>query len=62
MKHATTSATYAMLSKWVKLQHEKKHELDLENIKSLALSRYQGNALRFLFHKNSFFIEKEIHC
>ena len=62
MKHTTLSVTYAILSKQVKLQHEKKHKSNLKSIKSLALSKYQGNTLRFLFRKNSFFIEKEIHC
>ena len=62
MKHKTLSVTYAILSKQVKLKHEKKHKSNFKSIKSLALSKYQGNALRFSFRKNSFFIEKEIHC
>ena len=39
MKHAMTGTTYAILTEHIKLQHEKKHELNLKSIKSIGVEQ-----------------------
>ena len=51
---------YGTLTKWVKLQHEKKPVSNLKSMQSEISSKYLRNVLRFLFHKNDFFIGNKI--
>ena len=39
MKHARTDANYAILTKWVKLQHEKKPVSNLLSMQSVGLEQ-----------------------
>ena len=58
MKHASTDASYAISSKWVKLQHEKKPVFNLLCIHSVGVEQ-TWNLLRFSFRKNTLFTEKK---
>ena len=51
---------YATLTKRVKLQHEKKPVSNLKSTQSKALSKYLWHVLKFLFHKNNFFVGDKI--
>ena len=51
---------YATLTKRVKLQHEKKPAPNLKSTQSKALSKYLWHVLKFLFHKNNFFVGDKI--
>ena len=54
MKHARTDANYPILTKRVKLKHEKK---PASNLKSM--SNHLRNLLRSSFRKNNFFTGKK---
>ena len=58
MKHARTDGSYAILTKWVKLLHEKKPVLNLLSMQSVGFEQ-TWNLLRFLFHNNNFFTGKK---
>ena len=52
MQHATTSTAYAILTKQVKLQHEKKHKSNLKSIKSIGFEEISRKC-------NEIFVSKE---
>ena len=54
MKHATSSTTYAILTKRVKLQHEKKHESNLKSIKSTGFEHISRKYLEIFVLYESF--------
>ena len=58
MKHARTGANYIILTKRIKLQHEKNLVSYLKSIQNVDLSKNLRNLLRFLLRKNNFFIGK----
>ena len=59
MKHANTGRNYAILSKSVKVEHEKKPELNLKSMQIVGFQQASTKFLRFLSCKNNFFIGKK---
>ena len=45
MKHARTDANYPILTKWVKLKHEKK---PVSNLKSIESVRFEQTYTKFI--------------
>ena len=61
-KHASTGTNYAILTKHVKVQYEKK---PVSNLKSMQIVSFEQTSTKFieiLFCKNNFFIGKKICC
>ena len=59
MKHANTGRNYAILTKLVKVEHEKKPELNLKSMQIVGFQQASTKFLRFSSCKNNFFIGKK---
>ena len=59
MKRTKTDANYAILTKQVKLQHEKKPVSNLKSTQRVGFMQTLQNLLRFLFHEKNFFTRKK---
>ena len=58
MKHVRTDANYAILTKWVKLQHKKTPVLNL-SVQSVGFEQIILKFIEILFHKNNLFTGKK---
>ena len=59
MKHTRTDTNYAILTKRIKLQHEKKPISNLKSMQSVGFQQTSTKFRRFSFCKNIFFIGKK---
>ena len=59
MKHTRTDTNYAILTKRIKLQHEKKPKSNLKSMQSVGFQQTSAKFRRFSFCKNIFFIGKK---
>ena len=59
MERTKTDKNYAILTKQVKLQHEKKPVSNLKSMQKVGFTQTLQNLLRFLFHKKNFFTRKK---
>ena len=59
MKHTRTDTNYAILTKRIKLQHEKKPKSNLKSMQSVGFQQTSTKFRRFSFCKNIFFIGKK---
>ena len=58
MKHVRTDANYAILTKWIKLQHKKKPVLNL-SVQSVDFEQIFMKFIEIWFHKNNLFTGKK---
>ena len=59
MKHVKTDANYAILTKWVKLQHEKKPVTNLLIIQSVGVEQTFMKFIEILVPQNNLFTGKK---